>query len=269
MLVANMSGRRTEAACAKRGEQFQCPSCQSEVILKRGQIVIAHFAHRAGAKCAWAKGESRQHLESKQTAVEALRCRGLQAEVEYYVGSLFGDRRADVMTWSPKGQAVAIEMQNSNIGLDLLYSRAKSYVEAGIAQIWIPFIREKILEGAIVREDDSLVIEKYSPRPFEKKIYYDLFGRVIWMYDANRKKIWRCKMEDFYLWMSGSEYRDENGDEIFREGGYYKSKRWVKLVLEKPYCFDDVKLVVRNIENFDRERVNFWPIGKYAEFVVP
>ena len=112
MLVANLGGMRIDSASAKRGPEYRCPKCRGIVILKHGRKVIEHFAHKPPTDCSWATGETRAHLEAKALVQAALTGRGLKAEVEFVVNTLPGDRRADVMAWSPKGLQIAFELQH-------------------------------------------------------------------------------------------------------------------------------------------------------------
>jgi len=45
MLTANLQNVRVDAASAEKGAQYECPQCRHEVVLKKGRIKIAHFAH--------------------------------------------------------------------------------------------------------------------------------------------------------------------------------------------------------------------------------
>lgn len=135
MLVANLENKRIDAVIAQRGPEYRCPECDGIVVLKKGRKVIAHFAHKPPTDCSWATGETRAHLEAKLLVANALGKRGLKAEVEFVVNALPGDRRADVMAWSPKGLQITIELQHTPIGLDEIEKRASSYARAGIAQI--------------------------------------------------------------------------------------------------------------------------------------
>src|SRR5688572_6710687 len=103
MLIASCGGVRVEAEAADRAAAFTCPGCCRDVTLKRGAVRTAHFAHQAQSSCGYASGESAVHMGAKMAVLKAFRERGLQAEAEHFVPSLDGDRRADVMVWSPSG----------------------------------------------------------------------------------------------------------------------------------------------------------------------
>ncbi|MYA99710.1 hypothetical protein F4X90_08525, partial [Candidatus Poribacteria bacterium] len=47
----------------EKGQDFSCPICDSEVILKRGDIRVPHFAHKPDTKCS---GEGVRHKVAKQ-----------------------------------------------------------------------------------------------------------------------------------------------------------------------------------------------------------
>lgn len=49
MLVAHAAdGRRVVAAEELRGSALYCPRCGAEVIVRCGEVLVAHFAHRSG-----------------------------------------------------------------------------------------------------------------------------------------------------------------------------------------------------------------------------
>src|SRR5687768_1704306 len=109
MLVATLEDLRVDATQALRGLKYLCPSCRAELVLKQGRIVIHHFAHKPPTDCAWASGETREHLLAKTVIRDAYRKRGYGAEYEVEVISGKGDRRADVLLTNPKGAKVAVE----------------------------------------------------------------------------------------------------------------------------------------------------------------
>lgn len=113
-------------------------------------------------------GETRAHMESKIVVADALRARGLRAELEFVVDPMPGDGRAGIMVWSPNGKQTAFELQHTPIGLDEIERRAGSYTRAGIAQIWIPFIKPNIWTDGYNRSLNEFSVEKYTPRHFER-----------------------------------------------------------------------------------------------------
>lgn len=268
MLVAALSGNRIEADIAERGPEYVCPDCKQSVILKRGRIKIAHFAHKPPTDCTWAKGETQAHLESKKLFRDSFASRGLRAEVEFIVPSLPNDRRADVMVWSPSHKQAAIELQHSNIGIEEIEKRAFSYVREGIAQAWIPFLRSKVMAEAERQKGGNsgdLLIKKYPARPFERWAHAFHLGRL-WFYDPKQKALWRGHFDKHEIWVEGSNWYSSDGEEMSAGDFFRISKRWKELTLWGPYTVDQIKIKIepRKVWRTDRYKL---PAGQIARFV--
>lgn len=265
MLVAALDGDRVEAEIAERGLTYNCPKCKRLVILKRGRIKIAHFAHKPPTDCTWVRGETLAHLEAKKLCRDAFRARGLRAEFEVVVPSLPSDRRADVMIWSPSNVRVAIEFQHSNIGIEAIEKRAFSYAREGIAQAWVPFLRGKQAERRRDGDDGDMFIEQYRARPFERWAHAFHFGRL-WFYDPRNKNLWRGHFDEHHIWVEESSWYDEDGEEQYAGGFHRVSKRWKDLTLWGPYSLDQVKIRLSRRKAWSTKRYNI-PAGRVARFV--
>lgn len=212
MLVANLENKRIDAIVAQRGPEYRCQKCDDVVVLKRGRKVIDHFAHKLPMDCSWAAGETRTHLEAKLPVANALAARGLRAEVEFVVNTLPGDRRADVMTWSPKGLQIAFELQHTPIDLNEIDRRASSYACAGIAQIWTPFLKASVWKDGEPPKGGWFV-ERYSPRPFERWVH-DFNGKHgMWMYDPDDKEFWLGSLAGHQIYVEETSWCSAGGDE--------------------------------------------------------
>lgn len=272
MLVAQLDGQRVVASRdGEKGRDYRCqnPDCLGEMILKPGRLVSAHFAHKVASGCEWAKGETQEHMEAKHDLAAALAARGYTAEVEFCVEVLPGDRRADVMLWNAEGKRIAVELQHTPIGLPEIERRAFSYAEAGIAQIWIPFLRPDAMKNAVAREGGEagdLFVSQFSPRPFELWAYGFAFNEL-WFYDSNRKNLWRGRLDEHKLWMPGGEWPVEGGDTESTRGYHYPSKRWRDLTLWGPYSVDKLQLRLRLRDRWTSGPYN-WPACEFARFRV-
>ena len=72
MLVGvSENDNRILARDASKESKFFCPSCQEQLILKKGNVKIHHFAHKAESTCLYA-GESLDHLTTKLQIYDAL-----------------------------------------------------------------------------------------------------------------------------------------------------------------------------------------------------
>lgn len=269
MLIADCEGKRVEARHAVRELDHNCPKCRGLVILKRGRIVVAHFAHKPNANCDWARGETRAHLEAKQLLHDALAARGLRVEVERVVPSQTGDRRADVFFLSPTGIEVAIELQHTNIVIEEIERRAFSYAGAGIAQAWVPFLQPTVWVDAIAcgpTTDGDWFIERYPARSFERWIH-GLNHGSIWFYDPGRKMLWCGRFARHEIIRDGGTWYSAEGEEMHGGGYSYWSKRWRELTLWGPHALDAVRVKYVRRRAFRKGNYN-WPAGRVVQFVV-
>ena len=117
----NRVGRLIHATSAPRSEHYSCPRCGDRVILRRGEIKIAHFAHKAVSGCTtetiahktakllvsqafsdWKSGQGQEltvevgcnfHNFCNNTVKYPIRDKVTAAYIEFLIGS----HRADVM----------------------------------------------------------------------------------------------------------------------------------------------------------------------------
>lgn len=265
MLIAELEGNRIDAFSAERGPSYFCPKCKGEVVLKKGRKVVHHFAHKPPTDCTWAKGETRAHMESKVVVADALKERGLRAEVKFVVNTMPGDRRADVMAWSPKGLQIAFELQHTPIGIDEIERRAFSYARAGIAQSWIPFLSSKVWDDGLPRHGGWFV-ERYVPRIFERWVHGFNGTNGMWMYDPNDKAFWLGRLAGHQTYVEESSWFSEGGEENY-SGGFWKySKRYKELTLEGPFKIEDLRIKTPYHSAFNTREYR-WPAGRRARFV--
>lgn len=139
MLVACLQdGTRVIAVDAVRGVDYFCPECNEQVILKRGAVKIAHFAHRHDSTCSYTAEETELHRRAKLEIyrhLQWLRLFGFVSgvQLEWKVGN----RRVDVVFDTRKHEQVAIEIQAASIGLDDLLNRTLDISAAGAAVMWV------------------------------------------------------------------------------------------------------------------------------------
>jgi competence protein CoiA len=265
MLIGLLGAERIDAARAMRGQDYHCPQCNSLLILKKGRKVIDHFAHKPPTDCSWAKGETQAHLEAKTLIAEALKARGLTAEVEFVLSTLSGDRRADVMVWSPKGQQIAFELQQTNIAIQEIEHRAASYAKANIAQIWIPFLPASVWKDGKAAPG-GWFIPRYAPRPFERWIHGLNGTEGMWMYDPINGEFWLGQMRGHQIYVEETS-RYEKGVGEVSGGGYHRwSKRYKELTLKGPHKIEALK-IKHKTRNAQRAEGYHWPAGMIAHLV--
>jgi hypothetical protein len=265
MLVALCEGNRISAAEAQRSGAFHCPSCNKPLVLKKGRVVIHHFAHKPPIQCDWARGETLAHLEAKQIVHHALTARGVRAELEFSVETLPGDRRADVMAWSPKGQMIAIELQHTSISADEIAERAFAYARAGAAQVWISFLPGSVWKEALDKGDGNWLVRRYAPRQFELWIE-GLTGKAgMWMYEPSSKAFWLGKIRPHEIHEEETIWYAPGGIERYRPARKRVSRKFRDLLLSGPFRVEDLRIAVR-ARKAAATKLYRWPRSRVAEF---
>ena len=259
MLAALGPHGRTLAHQTGREQACRCPACGEPVTLKRGRVVVAHFAHRPASACSWGTGESAAHLAAKRAFLDALAARGLDVEAEAEVLSGEGDRRADILVRHPAtGARVAIEIQHSALALDAIEARSRAYAAAGVAVIWVPTLAVARLAARPLGDGGLRHVERYAAPPWQRWI--DALGGATWFWDAGR--LWRGWLSESWLARGADATTDP-----FADTGWRPSRRWTGLTLEGPFVAGDLRIHLhrRGTECHDEFTL---PAGPAATFVV-
>lgn len=263
MLIARIGEEPIDALDAQRGPEYCCPKCGSVVTLKKGSRVVAHFAHRPPSDCTWDAGETPAHRAAKRLIADEWARRGVRTQLECVASG--GARRADVMVWSRAGLQIAFELQHSTVEKSEIENRATSYAAAGIAQIWIIFLKASIWQRGVAQENKWLV-EKYPARDFERWVHGFNGSRGMWMYDPDNKQFWLGRLKGHINHRPETVWYSEGGEEHYG-GGSYWSKRYRELTLEGPYRIDQLLIGTE----FRKERVlgsYRWPECRRAYFEI-
>ncbi len=263
MLVARNADRRVLALYANRSDEHNCPTCGSAVILKKGAKRIAHFAHRPGADCDWARGESWAHLEAKLAFHVALEARAVSSDVEVPIQTSFGNRRADVLVTAKGGHRIAIEVQHTPISPREAKLRTRSYASAEIGVVWVPILHGKTLDE-IKNIDPARVsvthVERIVLNTFER--WADSFpGRSNWAWDPVNKALWKVRVSAHRLWKEETSWHDTEGNEQTGGGYGYESKRWSDLSLWGPFALSDIQFTPYIAQSQDERRSGFARCG--------
>jgi competence protein CoiA len=129
MLCAIRQGDRQKVAAwdqQKSDGPFSCPLCIEETILKKGTMMVHHFAHKPPITCEYGRGETERHLECKLTIYDALRGhrRFRDVEIERSMGTV----RPDVSGFMGE-IPFAIEVQISALTMEQIIYRTREYVK--------------------------------------------------------------------------------------------------------------------------------------------
>lgn len=136
MLSAKVNESRVVSLeCKDRNLDYRCPMCGEKVILKKGKVKIAHFAHEAHSACE-ASGETLEHLKAKAWIYQ-------NAKKDRYVDiveaecSRFEGIRPDVAIKLKGSIWIGFEVQRSGISEDDIRRRNRIYAHHGILVLWI------------------------------------------------------------------------------------------------------------------------------------
>lgn len=199
----------------KEQKPFTCPKCEDEVILKKGNKKVHHFAHKPPINCSFGTGESQKHYEVKKAIYEALlkepNCS--KCELERILDGV----RPDV-SLKINDSYVAIEIQNSTIDISLINQRIERYNKLNIHLIWIfPDNNPKILLPD--SKDDGLSKKLCRPKEWEKYLHQLYFGKLYyWQDNANVKPL---HLQTYQYRISSGNWIEENSEYEDLEGTHW------------------------------------------------
>jgi competence protein CoiA len=151
-------------AVSREDGPFACPGCALEVVPKKGEKKIHHFAHKSVVSCHWGRGESEEHRQCKQEIYDALATVGHVSglELERDLGPVVADIYAEF-----RGARVAIEVQRSDLSDAAIAARTAAYDKLGIFVLWVALNPAK--HG-----------ERFSPSSWQKWAHAAYFGRIFY-----------------------------------------------------------------------------------------
>ena len=259
MLVAISGGQRVEARDAMQLAEYHCMHCGAPVVLRQSRSSGVVFAHRRRSSCTWSHAESDDHQMAKLALRDAIAARGFRIELEWELpwferplesvedlpADHGGDRRADLVVWSPTNRPIAIELQHSAITLKQLERRATSYASAGAAQIWLPFLEAEVLANADERpggKDGNRHVARYPAPRWQRWLHGYSFGEL-WFYEGTRGALWRGHFSSHYVTATAqTPANNPNGQPPDVLEYQRPSKRWRGLTLWGPYRPEELRI---------------------------
>ncbi|CAG2138086.1 hypothetical protein LMG19282_01443 [Cupriavidus campinensis] len=263
MLVALRSGVRSFAHLSHKGPAYHCPGCGQAVTLKKGLKKAHHFAHKPPVTCSWAKGETAAHLAAKMLFLNHFLSIPRNADVEFPIGT----QRADVYAESKDGDKYIFEMQHQPITEQEIARRTAEYHKHGAAVTWLPLI-DLAKFGDKKKTADGYVIERYSPKPFEKWLQGYHWKKDMWYVDTGTGSLWHGVMDEVMLSRDSAEWYEPGGYMQSVSGYSYPSKRWRKLTLTGPYTLSQVR-IARTLRKATSNKAHTYPGGYRIVIVRP
>ena len=191
MLIAkNTEGKLVSAleTSLQRKEPYSCPGCQGVVLLRHGQVMCPHFAHKSLQDCQFfSENESAQHLSLKAALYKSLVNHGEKVSIEKVLFEM--GQIADLFV----GDSLALEVQCSRLSQQRLRERTCAYHQAGYEVRWL-LGEELWLNGRLtdLQRDFLYFTAKIGFHLWELDwkreeirlkylIYEDIFGRVYYL----------------------------------------------------------------------------------------
>ena len=203
----NKDGLRIGAYEADDNDEYMCPVCNNHVILKRGSVNIAHFAHEAH-KCEdnWNYDMSEWHKRMQNNFPKDSQ--------EVVVSHRGRKHRADVLM-----NNIVLEFQYSPITADEFNDRNEFFLNAGYRLAWI-FNLSQISDDNLYMSDEknNMMIWKHPMRIFSNSDYLSEYN--------NRFALWFSFHGDNEFEETGEEYIERVVWAIRDEDGIYSLNRF-------------------------------------------
>ncbi|AWK52776.1 hypothetical protein DIC82_18030 [Clostridium beijerinckii] len=199
-----------DIAVQHKSNKYFCPSCHEELIVKRGNVRIQHFAHKSKCDCDDYDNDMSEWHRNWQKKFP-LRNREVVLKLDTDNDYIFAEhskktiRRTDVLCYG-----YAIEFQNSPISSDEFYERNRFYNHFGKRVVWI---------FNMIEAYKSNKIENYAEWDNRK----DNGGKYIWKYASKTFINYDSDDEDVILLFQFAEIRNNEED---REQGYFERVTW-------------------------------------------
>lgn len=122
---------------ADRNQLYFCPCCKEPVYLKKGEIMIPHFAHyKTCTQQMFSEGETPEHLNGKRALANWFEQLGGEVQLEAFLPKI--KQRPDILVkFSKKQTPIAVEFQCSPISPEKLSDRSFGYLKADYFPLWI------------------------------------------------------------------------------------------------------------------------------------
>lgn len=154
MLIAmDAQHQLVNAATADRQIEYYCPECVQPVRLKRGAVIVPHFAHVHATDCdAFSEGETTEHLRGKKQLATWFAASGYTVRLEAGLPEIH--QRPDILVRRGTAQPLALEFQCSPLSVERLAARTQGYRQHGYQVLWLlgrPYQRQLHLNSKALK----------------------------------------------------------------------------------------------------------------------
>ena len=217
MLVAlDKDSQRVDAFDSKKYDKdgnkkiYKCPQCHSNVILKKGQVRIHHFAHdHNDINCGFGVGESEEHLKMKYEIKNIINKYNIcnKIELEWPLDNFIADCYCEMVDQFNIIRKVVIECVCKNYDYDHFVAKNEYYAKNNIYVIWI-FSLRTIFKNEITDEKSIPFLSAFHINSVLKKAHTLFFGKIFAL-DTETQKLYGIHF-DYY----SKEKREPNIQEL-------------------------------------------------------
>lgn len=222
-----LTNTKTTADEAVKVIIYKCEKCHSNVILKRGLVREAHFAHPTGSICD-NMGETQLHLSIKKdmfkSIVEKLQGKVKNLELEKYLGSV----RPDIYVEGKKHR-IAIEIQASSLTPEQILFRTEKYYQLGIYVLWVlPFEQSRFFK---IQENGARKWLTVKLKEYERIIMYMYYKTIVFWDISHKESNGFMAIEFGDEWTDSSEFYDvDYGEQRYFEPRKLKTMKYPKKI---------------------------------------
>ncbi|WP_426432590.1 competence protein CoiA [Staphylococcus xylosus] len=182
---------------------YKCPHCQNKVILKKGLMKTAHFAHIYKSSNFCNKGETYEHYMFKYELAQQLNKLDYYVVIEPYIYQCY--QYPDLII----NNKIAIEIQFSNITIDNIKKRSNALASIGFDVIWI------IGKLKYNKRTKILILNK------SERTYINLKRRQLFSWHSDTFLLYRYKIVQF---IGGNRYIAIREQLSYKQFTYYFNK---------------------------------------------
>ena len=220
--IIKATNKTIDAENAEKTEgPFYCPSCLSEVIVRKCFEKADHFAHKARYSSIVNRKEISLHNKCRDEiciAMKELFPEG-KWESERRIKAVEGKNTKDLIpdiSGRINNMAIAIEVQTSAYTINRIYEKTEEYKKCGVYVLWMVPLKTNLGE------------KFFRPRLFEKYLHSMYYGRIYYWYFGEGTKIHPVHFSPAKRYIEESTWFDSDIGDEKTVGGYDLTYKTIK-----------------------------------------
>lgn len=200
MLTAvNDNGEKIIGWNGDKRNNYYCPECSQQLILRQGDVKVHHFSHNPESGCCYADGESEEHLLLKESLYHLFRESGLYKEIR--LEHRIGNQIADLYLKNRQDKGIAIECQVSDLDIAEFRRRTASYSYKGLYVLWVFAVNTELNKRFLKLVNSRGSRLNYRSAEVERKCHRWFYGRFYYSYNS---RIYAVHLHSLKRWIPSS-----------------------------------------------------------------